>query len=252
MNFSQDLQQIGLTEKESSVYLAALEMGENPVHVIAQKAGVNRATAYFVLESLMEKGLCATVTRGKKVFYMANSPEYLDSVFTLKKKEIEEQQKKFKKILPELRLLSGKHSDQPTVKLFEGLDGVKNCLVEFTPEKAGVTDEPIRLVYNRDLLVQAFSPSERDKLRSIRLKKNVKIKSLFTLKEGDHPTTVTSERKRIDGEQYPISFDMEVYKDKLMISVYGKKVFAFLVRDKSIAESMKSLFELAWKGADKK
>ena len=63
MNYIQDLQQIGLTEKEAKVYLAALELGEKAVQVIAQKAGVNRATTYFILESLIEKGLQRAINK---------------------------------------------------------------------------------------------------------------------------------------------------------------------------------------------
>ena len=62
----QELQKIGLSEKEAKVYLAAMELGQAPVQKIAQKAKVNRATTYVILEGLQKKGVITTVDHEKK------------------------------------------------------------------------------------------------------------------------------------------------------------------------------------------
>ena len=75
-----DLQKIGLTEKEAKVYLAALELGQSTVQQISQKAKVNRATTYVILESLMDKSVIKTLEQGKKRFFVAEGPYALKNV----------------------------------------------------------------------------------------------------------------------------------------------------------------------------
>ncbi|MDZ4385041.1 MAG: helix-turn-helix domain-containing protein, partial [Candidatus Moranbacteria bacterium] len=72
-----DLQEIGLNEKEARVYLSALELGQSTVQDIAKKALVNRATTYFVIESLMKSGLMSSFQKGKKQYFVAADPDRL-------------------------------------------------------------------------------------------------------------------------------------------------------------------------------
>ena len=51
------LQTIGLNAKEASVYGALLGMKRGTTLSVAAAAGIKRPTAYFVLESLIEKKL---------------------------------------------------------------------------------------------------------------------------------------------------------------------------------------------------
>ena len=84
-----DLQEIGLNEKEAKVYLAALELGQSVVQDIAKKAGVNRATTYFVIEGLMKMGLMSSFHKGKKQYFVAADPDRLIRVVEQEKGSIE-------------------------------------------------------------------------------------------------------------------------------------------------------------------
>lgn len=71
--FIKELQEIGLDKKEAAIYLAGLELGETTVQRIAQKARVNRTTAYRILEILREKGLISSYKKkGGTVIYAEN------------------------------------------------------------------------------------------------------------------------------------------------------------------------------------
>ena len=74
----EQLQKLGLSQKEASVYIATLELGEaSPVSTIAKKAEVNRTTTYDILETLVQKGIVITSTHKKYKFYRAQPPEKL-------------------------------------------------------------------------------------------------------------------------------------------------------------------------------
>ncbi|MFB6225205.1 MAG: helix-turn-helix domain-containing protein, partial [Candidatus Paceibacteria bacterium] len=50
-----ELRNLGFSEKESRVYVASLQIGSAPMQKIAASAGVNRATTYVLVESLMHR-----------------------------------------------------------------------------------------------------------------------------------------------------------------------------------------------------
>ena len=57
---------IGLTETELNVYKALLRMGISLAADVIKSAQIHRATAYDVLNRLMEKGLASYIIKNKK------------------------------------------------------------------------------------------------------------------------------------------------------------------------------------------
>ena len=74
---------IGFSQKEVTVYLALLELGQGTVSLIARRAGINRTTGYDILDSLSQKGLVSISGKEPKQEYAAEPPEmikkYLES-----------------------------------------------------------------------------------------------------------------------------------------------------------------------------
>ena len=57
---------MGLTETELNVYRALLRMGMSLAADVIKSAQIHRATAYDVLNRLMEKGLASYIIKNKK------------------------------------------------------------------------------------------------------------------------------------------------------------------------------------------
>ena len=77
MNKENQLQLLGLSEKEAKLYLNALELGTFSVMGIANKSGLKRPTCYLILDELVKKGLVSMAPRVKKILYMVESPDAL-------------------------------------------------------------------------------------------------------------------------------------------------------------------------------
>lgn len=243
-----ELQKIGLSDKESKVYLAALGLGKASVQTIAAKAGVNRATTYSVLATLKEKGLCSTFQKGKKTFFVVSSPEYLKEIFEIKKIEIEEKQKALDVMLPELSAIYTNQKQDPIIRYFEGKQGMLNCVIEYLSGKASEL-EPARMIYNKDLLDQTFTEEEREKYKKIRLGNKVRSKVLYTNEAGELSDTPDGQRLRIPTDKFPVTCDIGMRGDKIRIASLGKRLSAVLITDKEIVNTLKSLFDLAWEAA---
>ena len=145
---SLELQKLGLKEREVRVYLAGLELGPASVQAIARKSGVTRPTMYEILKMLEGKGLFREAQQGKKRFFIANSPEKILNILRLEKRELEEKEREFIRIIA---ALESKYTlkERGAIRVFKGKEGLqvlqeqilytaKKDIVVFTSEKAQV------------------------------------------------------------------------------------------------------------------
>src|SRR3990167_2881613 len=125
------LKNLGLSENEAKIYVAMLELGPSVVVEIARKSQINRPTTYVQIESLKKKGLISTQAKGKKQFFIAESPDKLELLIDNELKNIEEKKNELNNFLPELLNLFNASGQRPHVKFFEGKEGVSALLKEF-------------------------------------------------------------------------------------------------------------------------
>lgn len=239
------LQNIGLSDKESAVYLALVQVDNASVLDLSKKTKLKRPTVYVVLESLAKKGLVSETTVGKKTHYQAEPPERLETFVERQKLVLEENSKRLKDIIPEIKSIQRESGERPVVKYFEGREGIISSSEELMQDKNDTSKE-MYMIYSKDLVEDLFSEQERLKLRKIRLDKNIKSKVLYTSLKSDRPSDNTGDRIKIDGNKYPISCDISVYSDKIRISILGKKLSSIFIRSKDFADTLKSFMDLVF------
>ncbi len=69
------LENIGLSENESRVYLASLSLGPAIVRDIARVSQVKRTTIYSLIDSLKQQGLMHVEEKGLKKLFTPSAPE---------------------------------------------------------------------------------------------------------------------------------------------------------------------------------
>ena len=69
------LQELGLTQRESNLYLALVETGRSTATYLSKKIGVPRASIYLSLKRLQELGLIETEQRQRGSYFTAARPE---------------------------------------------------------------------------------------------------------------------------------------------------------------------------------
>lgn len=131
-----ELQLFGLAEKEAKVYIAILELGTGTVQEISQKSGINRATTYIQIDSLMRRGLISSVDKDKKSVFMAEKPQRLLEILQNEKEKIESLENKFTALMPDFEAIYNVLADRPRVRFFggvAGLDIVRNEIIKAKP-----------------------------------------------------------------------------------------------------------------------
>src|SRR3989338_4407031 len=86
---------LGLSEDQTKVYLAALELGQASMQDLADKSGVKRTSIYNFIKELIAKGLIVTAKKRKRTVYSAIHPNQL---IELEKSRLSE----LHRVLPEL------------------------------------------------------------------------------------------------------------------------------------------------------
>jgi len=237
-----ELSNLGLSEKEAKVYLAALELGKSPVQKIAQKAGVNRATTYVIIEGMMKKGLMSSYTEDKKQFFFAEAPEKLKILFKDQELALKRKEEYLEKMLPELKALNIEKEGRPTVRYFEGKEGLRAMAYELGSMQPG---EVMKMMYSRDLLIKIFSKEELSQMVKTRL--NQKAKAEVIVNDELHEIETDAEHFRLSSKEYPITADIAFFKDKVRIATLKEPLFGLIIENKDVSSTLKVLFELALK-----
>ena len=249
MSLANELQKVGLSDKEAKVYLATLELAQETAPAIAKKAEINRTTAYVVLDSLIAKGLASSFQQDSKTRYTAEDPETLIRLFALQKRKVEERQDAFERAAPELRAIFGKAKSAPVVRFFEGKDGLKEMFEDYVRSGTGST----YIIFSMDDIQKVFTREERKRMAERRIREDIRAKIFYTYeKEEDAPTFVSKahgERVRISGKDYPISCDIALYDGKVRIVSLGKRLCGVIIEDREIYKTLSGMLQLAWEGA---
>ncbi|HYF04717.1 MAG TPA: helix-turn-helix domain-containing protein, partial [Patescibacteria group bacterium] len=83
------LKELGLSDKEISVYLAVLKHGKISPAKAAIVTGLKRTTVYSVAKDLVKKGLMAEDLAGPKGLLAVNSPEDIKAFVQAEERELE-------------------------------------------------------------------------------------------------------------------------------------------------------------------
>lgn len=242
----QQLLNFGLSDKEAKIYISLLETGALTVFEIAKNSGINRSSAYVVLESLKKRGLVG-ISNDKKVRkYVASSPEILLETAKQESRKFESITQGLEQIIPDLKAIHAETKHKPTVKVFEG----KNGLISLYEDSINSKEKLIRIVSEVApiaQLLQDYVPGYVVR----RIQAGVKML-------GIHPDSGFLEEYKkivpkgldetvfIPSDQYKTPADLAIYDDKIGYMTSKDGGFGVLIEDKNMAEAMKSLFDLAY------
>ena len=125
---NKDLNFIGLTDKESTIYTTLLSLGNTTVQKIAEKTLIKRPTVYVHLATLLQKGYVTKKSIGKREYYNAETPKKIHDAFKNKLSD-------FEKNLAQLEYLFEKSNGKPGVVIYEGENGLNSVYEEIVKTK---------------------------------------------------------------------------------------------------------------------
>lgn len=242
MEISQVLAQSGLTDKQSMVYLALLELGTSTVHLIANKAGIKRPTTYLILDELQGKGLVSVVPRAKKALYTAESPEKMIQ-------DLNKKQEMLKRFLPNMLALYNTKKEKPQMQIFEGKEGVLEVY------KKVFSSPSVDFFCTISDVMGAF-PELPEELKKKALARQIKVRELLTQSPADlvhaknMPQHEFYENRFVPGGMEFLT-DNVFFQDSVAFFSYSPYLFAVVITSKGVVTSLKTIFNMAWQASEK-
>lgn len=238
---------LGLGDKEASVYLAILELGPSTTAEISRRAGINRTTGYDILESLINDGLVSLIGETKIQKFVAENPDKLIIFLENKIKQGENRLKQAYNLIPELFSVYNTE-EKPRVKYYEGLEKMKEAFEDTLTSK----EEILAYATGDDAIKSAGNEYVGEYINK-RVVKNIKIKvicpnNIESLNMVNKNKDQLRESMIIPENKFNFSIETDIYDNKVLI-VSWKEKFAVIIESKEIADAQKKVFELAWLGA---
>lgn len=243
MDLKESLEQIGISDRESRVYLALLDLGPTTSSAIIRKTGIASSKIYDVLEKLEQKGLVTHVlVKSKKEFHAVN-PTKLSEV-------IKEKEQIIADILPRLKELYGQTREETQAEIYKGKEGMKKIFEEILDEAKewfalGASGKA-------EITLEYYMPGFYKRMKEKKIKLNV----LFV----DTEETRKQAKRLKDFENIKSRFLPKEIKNLMAIFIYGDKIvvipitptieispIAILIKSKESAESYRDYFNWLWR-----
>jgi len=252
MDYPTSLKLLDLNDTEIKAYMSLLQIGSGTIQDIVLATHIKRTTAYSVLQNLIQKGLITVVTKNKKKIYSAENPKKITHLLEKEQENLDTKKQQLKEAIPELASVYNAHINKPKVRFYEGAEAVIDTF-----------NEPLDLPKNSETLVFSNSDElETDFMKDAvidfmdkRTEKKILNRSIaentkFLKEIQDNDKKQYRDMTLIDHKKYPALDRINIYGNKVSIISFKNK-FALTLESKSVAKTFKSLYELAWIGAEK-
>lgn len=233
----------GLEEKEVEVYIASLKIRKPTPQTISKEIGMPRPSVYRMLESLVKKGLVGKVKEDKKSVYVPEDPQAIIARLKLQTASIQN-------IMPDLKELATIYRNRPTMRFFEGREGMKRVCDDVLS-----TNERELLSFSSiEKWIEAL-PDYFPAFLKKRIRKGMAVRILSPKSERG------VERKKIEKDELRnikfISDEMAeklgvinghifIYADRIAFISFDSDQNSIIIENQALANVQRSLFEIAW------
>lgn len=241
------LLELGLNDKEVTIYLLLLQKPHQTAQQIAEQTDIKRTNVYRILDNLLAKGLIAPEETPIRKFSVTD-PRSLHTIL----KEQQQQLKKAASVLissmPTFRSQFSLSLDKPGVVSTAGIEGFEQLLKDMVHSQTEVL-----LVASNDQPTDEAVLRRFQNLLLERKANSVRTRALFH--NGQHRKHIRAKfsERGFDVKfigQSPFKGEIIIYEDNVAFTVYDPSLITTIVTNPYIASTMHLLFEEVWSKAD--
>jgi len=238
MDLEKTLKNYGLSEKQAKIYLACLELGSASVQKISQKAGLARSTTYEVLETLKAQGLISTFQKKRVQYFSAEEPQ---KVINLAK----EKANLMEQALPQLRAMYGQAKTQPTVRFYQGKQGMKLIVEEMLKE----AKEVLAFSSADDLFATLdYFPGFVEKRVKQKIPARVILRDSAKARERQRLGSQELRQVKIIPADYEYHGLVFIWDKKIAMFSFKDDLTALIIESEELAKIQKAMFGIIWRG----
>jgi sugar-specific transcriptional regulator TrmB len=240
-------ERLGLTKGEIKVYLALIALGQSTSGPIVTESKVTKSKVYDILEKLIEKGLAGHIIKSGTKHFMPNDPHMILEYLSRKEDELKTTKQEVIDILPQLTQKIGTADQKRIAEMYEGYTGIM-----------AIRDELMNTFRKGESLLVLGAPKEVNELMEGKLlafhRRRIKNKIGMRIIYNSDAREFGNVRKKMQLTQvryFPNNLVspnwIDIFPETVMFAILLKKPICFVVRDKSLANSFRTYFEMIWK-----
>jgi len=233
------LEQFNLKDKKAEIYLACLELGPATATQIAKRVGIARSSFYEIAEYLINRGLLVQSKKEKKRIFSALNPELL-------KAEQQEKLNKLEEILPQLKSIYKTTGAKPKIYFYEGLEGINKIhkdTLKYKGEQISFSTEQFLAAKEKQFSREYIKNRVKNKIKARVI--GPVSNDFINIKKKDNREL--RQTKMIPKDLYDSNVEFLIYGNKVAIINY-KENFGFIIESSDVANPLKMVFELIWRG----
>ena len=254
------LKEIGLSDKEATMYVTLLRYGTQPISILAKRANFNRGTSYVILHSLLSKGLTTQSTKAKIQYFSPLQPSRLIQYLEHRERELQSQKDKVHSMMSQLIAITNPLSSTPKIQFFDGPEGARLVMEDTLNSHEKTLCSFLSIADVIDFVgLEFFSAYTTQRVRSGYTLNAIRTlekdrKAFATDARAERYVTSKKEKREVRHASEDLAFPitMYMYDHKLAIISSKEENFALLIESKELAEMQKKLFSLLWKSLEKK
>lgn len=237
---------LGLSDSEVTVYLAMVS-GARTARDLVKVTRLKRPTVYYALGCLEKRGLTSkTGLSGDKSFTL-EPVEKLSLIANEKVSEITKLQSRIEEMIPTLNATASPIDTKPTVAFYEGVDAVKNAIMEMLYCKS----KCINSVVPKENFFWQIGQDFVELFIEERIKRNIKTKNLWEVPVNKGLIKEYYEglsQVRIAPEIMHGKFQTTIflYDDKTLYVSSKNNSYCILITSKEHTDTMRAWFDGLW------
>jgi sugar-specific transcriptional regulator TrmB len=231
------LARFGLNEKEQAVYLALLPLGETTLTPIARTARLPVTTVQSIMGRLAESGLVAVSKRKSRHLYEAHDPVIL-------RRLLERQIEEAAGIIPHLQKLRAEEGGSARIRVYYR-ERMTDVFHQALAARSKTVLEVVSAKDLQEILGEKFHFTRR------RLKHGVRLRSLRVEKHEIKKYSKEAHARELREAKFlprELSFKASLMCWDETVAFFSAKDegLAWTVESRSIAETVRQLFDLLW------
>lgn len=234
------LEELGLSEKESRVYLALLSRDYVGTSKLIVATGLHSQYVYDGLKGLEEKGLVHHVVKNGRKRFAAQTPKHLEVLVQEKRRTVDA-------LLPQLLSLAGK-SDMQSFEVYQGTESFK--AEEFQKLKDAAVGSALDIIGDEGLLFYDVMGDEIDEYEKMRIDKKIHLRYVASVDHVGKALAALPRSEYIEFRTLPGlksgRINTNIWQDRVSINIYGEPVLTFSISNKEIAANYQNFFESLW------
>ena len=250
------LRTLGLTENETQVYLYLLSHGESIASIVAKRLELKRTAVYATLENLEQKGMLVSFIKNDVTHFDAVEPEDIVEMCEQKVSEMTRLAKKASSLKGEFRKIREK-GKIPTleirgkIKYYQGLEAVTDLIDETLGE-----NEKEQLCFGLNSYHSEMAGDDWRNYTQKRVEKGMSVRSIqpktsAAIEYKSRDEKELRQTRLVPYDKFPDGCEVNIIGDTIaMFTAKGREPVGMKMKNRYMAQALRSLFELAWERSD--